>query len=231
MFSRTISTHISFIKTVVMRKNFALSIPILTVGLVSTVFQSLAFAGNLAESFQTAQLTNQCRQVNQDVSLYENASVESVSAGFLRKGTEVNLAQDRVIGGWIAVDTPVAGFLRAMNLAPCGSYPVPAPSVPTNVDTSVGVNVPTEVCINYRVSQEDGLEVYESDNQSSPVIDYVFPTEKVKFTQASARGDVEWLNITAPIEGWIENGILGSDSSNTSSCSELGISYNTQQQL
>ncbi|MEM8639057.1 MAG: hypothetical protein AAGG51_09610 [Cyanobacteria bacterium P01_G01_bin.54] len=91
------------------------------------------------------------------------------------------------------------------------------------------VNAPTEVCINYRVSQEYGLEIYTSDDpRSSSVLDYVFPAEKVRYVEVSERENVEWLRIVAPVEGWIENGILGSADSNTSPCGELGISYGVQ---
>lgn len=176
----------------------------------STVVQ----ASDVRNTFEITQLLDQCRQVKREVLVYQNPASDSPTVGSLAQGTEVQLAQDEVVDGWIAIREPGEGFLQTADLASCGLYSVPESS-----------GLIREACVNYQVSQDNGLEVYALNDRRSNVLDYVFPTEKIRFNQMLESGGLEWLQIIAPVDGWIENGLVNSDTQNTSPCGDLGISY------
>jgi hypothetical protein len=81
-------------------------------------------------------------------------------------------------------------------------------------------------CVNYRVSQTEGLPIRQSPSRTSAAIDRVYPTERVNVIGQSffnPQTQTEWLEINFPVPGWIENGRSDDRTFNTTPCSELGM--------
>ncbi|MDB9496633.1 hypothetical protein PN441_12060 [Spirulina major CS-329] len=192
---------------------------------VSGLVITQAAHAQLQQPIQLAQenLTGQCRQVKQNSPIYEmRGSSDAIRT--LPQGTRVLLDEPGVIAERIYITLPnvISGFIDPNNLTDCGldlsDTPTAAPqSTPPDNNS---------ICINSRVSSTEGLTIWSlpSSSPEVPKVDRVYPAERISiigepfFNQQTG---TEWLQITHPLSGWIENGVPNTAQVNTSPCNSL----------
>lgn len=189
----------------------------IAIALTSTLgFGSIAAAlaqSSPVELAQQRDLTGECRQVNQRIAVYAARGSEEIVTT-LERGTEVIIDEAMALGGRIAIKLPTNGFVPTGVLANCN---VVLPDITTPAGS---------ICVNHRVDPMAGLAIHISPSSQSQVRDRLFPEERITIIGNPVLDNttgMEWLNISHPFEGWIENGNPNSRNFNTTPCSELGL--------
>ncbi|TVQ64613.1 MAG: hypothetical protein EA366_01005 [Spirulina sp. DLM2.Bin59] len=165
------------------------------------------------ELAQMGDLTGECRQVNQRIAVYATRGGNEIVTT-LERGAEVIIDEPMALAGRIAIRLPINGFIPTGILANCNT-------VLPDVTNPIG-----PICINHRVDPRAGLPIHISPSSQSQVRDRLFPRERITVvgnpTLDNSTG-IEWLRISHPFEGWIENGNPNSRNFNTTPCNELGL--------
>ncbi|MEA5417803.1 hypothetical protein VB712_01120 [Spirulina sp. CCNP1310] len=159
---------------------------------------------------QPRNLIGQCRQVNQRTEVYSQRGGDEV-VGTLERGTEVIIGEPDDLAQQIYIGLPLAGFISTNVLTDCNR------TLP-DLNTPVG-----DICVNHRVDPTVGLPIRSIPNPDSQGRDRVFPRERITIINTRIENGIEWLNISHPFEGWIENGNPNTRNFNTTPCSELGL--------
>lgn len=160
------------------------------------------------ESVQIAQasVAGQCRAAKISTPIFRERSATSEALQLVAADKTVTLAGTSDANGFIAVSTPISGFLFAVNLKPCGNTPTPPP----NKELCRRVLRPTE-----------GLTIRRDATSTSAVVGGVAVLGQVTLTTNPATvkraENRDWVQISAPINGWVSNGLA------TESVSNLGI--------
>lgn len=148
---------------------------------------------------QLAQLVGTCRAVNDAVFVYQTAST-STPIRSLPKGTIVRLATNAGVNGFIAIDSPVVGFVQTKNLvvAPCPGQPAPGITLRVCEITRTfgGLTInrePRQGTGNAGTGVGPGEQITTTTN---PPI--VHPPNR----QPDANGYV-WMRVARPVVGWI----------------------------
>ncbi len=165
------------------------------------------------ELAQQRDLTGECRQVNQRIAVYATRGSDEIITT-LERGTEVIIDEPMALAGRIAIKLPTNGFVPTGVLANCN---VTLPDVTTPAGA---------ICINHRVDPVAGLPIHISPSPQSQVRDRLFPRERITVTGNPVLDNstgIEWLQISHPFEGWIENGNPNARDFNTTPCSVLGL--------
>ena len=154
-----------------------------------------------------ADLVGQCRQTNKSTPVYEiRGGANPVATATFPVDTKVTLS-DNGSGGLIAISAPRSGFIPAANLKLCVGGPAPAPS-PTPVPTSPGSKC------RQVLNPPEGLVIRQMASTSSSVVGGVAVNSKVELSTDPATlkvaGGRNWIEISAPAQGWISNGLVGS---------------------
>lgn len=180
----------------------------------STAFQS---QGN----FQVAQaaIVGQCRAAKARIFVYPERSTSSQSIRTIGRNEQVTLA-DNGAAGWIAISAPVAGYVRASDLALCQGAnrptpnPNPAPDQPTT----------TSLCriVTYN-GPEGGLAIRSQPNKSGPRVGGARLGDRVTLRTSPPPTTLDkdgraWVEVTAPSTGWISYGYPNSRSTNIGAC-------------
>lgn len=180
--------------------------PTLGFGSISTAIAQ----SSPVELRQPRNLMGECRQVNQRVEVYSQRGGNEVIAT-LDRGTEVIIGEPDDLAEQIYVGLPVAGFIPTNVLTYCNT------TLP-EINPSTG-----SICINYRVDPIVGLPIRNMPSPQSEERDFVFPKERVTIINTRNENGIEWLQISHPIAGWIENGNPITRDFNTTPCSVLGL--------
>lgn len=165
---------------------------------------------------------DKCRILNEQAFIYQERSANSQTIRSLSPGEEITLKElspDR--NGWIAIESPVYGFIEARFLNPCGTQetnppqpqPSPSPTPPSN----------QSLCRQVRSSVgADGLVVRREPNTSSDKVGKVFPGDEVSLTNPQEiqwdSQNREWVRITSPSSGWVSNGFPHPGEINLQNC-------------
>lgn len=155
---------------------------------------------NPTSSFLLTQgLSGQCRAATQSIFIYaERSTANPIRA--LQADEQVILAEASGRNGWIAIRSPISGFVQAKDLKPC----------PGNTAATTPSPTPPNRCRRVIYEEEEGLAIRESPNTNSARVGGVFPGDRVALSDPPQfrldDAGREWVRITAPTAGWISNG-------------------------
>ena len=166
-----------------------------------------ATQGNL-ELAQTS-VGGQCRAAKISIPIFRERSATSEALQLVAADQTVTIAGTSDTNGFIAVSTPAAGFVYAINLKPCGNTPPPPPPPPTK-----------QLCRRV-LRPAEGLTIRRDATSSSAVVGGVANLGRVTLTTNPATvrraENRDWVQISAPAAGWVSNGLV------TEAVSNLGI--------
>lgn len=145
----------------------------------------------------TQGLSGQCRAAAQSIFIYaERSTANPIRA--LQADEQVTLAEASGRDGWIAIRSPISGFVQAKDLKPCGEGTVTTPPIPPNR------------CRRVIYEEEEGLTIRETPNTNSARVGGVFFGDRVTLSDPPQfrldDAGREWVRITAPTPGWLSNG-------------------------
>ncbi|MEQ9237533.1 SH3 domain-containing protein [Coleofasciculus sp. E2-BRE-01] len=146
----------------------------------------------------TQGLIGQCRAAARSIFIYaERSTANPIRA--LQADEQVTLAEASGRNGWIAIGSPISGFVQAKDLKPCTGNPAPTPS-PT----------PPNRCRRVIYEEDEGLAIRESPNTNSARVGGVFFGDRVTLSDPPQfrldDAGREWVRITSPTSGWLSNG-------------------------
>lgn len=160
-------------------------------------------------------LIGQCRAAKRAIFIYSQPNTTSKSVRTLAAGEEVILA-DNGSAGFIAISSPTPGFVEAKDLTGCGGKtPTPNPT-PTPTPSGNGCR---------KVADKDkiGLVVRSQPNRTGSVVGGVgygttvtLKTDPPQYSKDS--NGRSWVEITAPLSGWVSNGFPEAKTTNLVSC-------------
>jgi len=142
----------------------------------------------------TQGLSGQCRAAARSIFIYaERSTANPIRA--LQADEQVTLAEASGRDGWIAIRSPISGFVQAKDLKPCDG-PTPPP--------------PPNRCRRVIYEEEEGLTIRETPNTNSARVGGVFFGDRVTLSDPPQfrldDAGREWVRITAPTPGWLSNG-------------------------
>ena len=147
----------------------------------------------------TQGLSGQCRAAARSTFIYaERSTANPIRA--LQADEQVTLAEASGRNGWIAIRSPISGFVQAQDLKPCAGNPAATTPSPT----------PPNRCRRVIYEEDEGLAIRESPNTNSARVGGVFFGDRVTLSDPPQfrldDAGREWVRITAPTSGWISNG-------------------------
>lgn len=154
---------------------------------------------NPTSSFLLTQgLSGQCRAAARSIFIYaERSTANPIRA--LQADEQVILAEASGREGWIAIRSPISGFVQAKDLKPCAGNSGTTPS-PT----------PPNRCRRVIYEDDEGLAIRESPTTNSARVGGVFFGDRVTLSDPPQfrldDAGREWVRITAPTAGWLSNG-------------------------
>jgi len=191
---------------------------------IATVFSNTNSANLILEAglnpsqqkgtFQLAQeLVGQCRAASRSIFIYRERSTASPTRA-LEPNEQVVLAEEDGRGGWIAISSPIRGFVEARDLKRCSGEPeqtVTRPRPPRS-----------NLCRQVTYQGLEGVVVRETPDIYSRPISTVFFEERVTLSnppQSRVDGEGrEWVRLTSPVVGWMSNGFPATGDLNLSAC-------------
>lgn len=162
------------------------------------------------ESLQLAQasLIGQCRAVKQPLPVFKTANPTSEALRLLAADERVTLASNSVdINGFISISEPIVGFVNAINLKPCNSSTVP----PSNQSLCRQIVRPPQGLVIRRAPSITATEV-----GGIPYLGLVTLTANPATLKRA--DDRDWVEISAPVRGWVSKGLVTEQKSNLAYC-------------
>lgn len=162
--------------------------------------------GQQGENLQLAQgLIGECRAAARPTFIYPQRSTSNAIRA-LQTDEQVAIAEENGRNGWIAISSPISGFVQAKDIKPCPETPTPT-SPPLRPSSS---STPPSRCRRVSYEGEEGLAIRERPNINSNRIGGVFFEDRVTLADPPQfRIDDEgreWVRITSPTPGWMSNG-------------------------
>lgn len=170
----------------------------------SIMLESEAILPQKRGNFQVAQgLVGECRAAVRSMFIYQDRSTSNQIRA-LQPNEQVTLAEGRNRGGWIAISSPISGFVQAKDLKRCfDDAEVPSPP-------------PPNLCRQVRYSGNEGLAVRARPDKASRQVGAVFFGNRVTLSNPPQfiedNEGRQWVRIVAPSVGWMSNGFLSQDS-------------------
>ncbi|MCP2730665.1 SH3 domain-containing protein [Limnofasciculus baicalensis] len=167
------------------------------------------------EKLQLAQrVARECRQVTQSTFIYpQRSNIEPVRA--LQVDERVTLAEENGKGGWIAISSPISGFVQIDYLKRCGVSSGSLNTPPRNVSTS-------NRCRRVSYTAPEGLTIRERPDQNSRRVGGVFYDEQVTLSYPpefkTDNDGREWARLALPTPGWVSNGYPRGGDLNLEAC-------------
>ena len=188
-------------------------------------------------------LAGQCRSAKVQIPVYRSADTTSEALRLLAPDEQVTLADNSVQpSGFIGISSPIVGFVQAVNLQSCnsssatastpstGAIAVPTPDTspspatspsPTASPTTSTSSTSKELC--RRVARPtQGLLIRRGPNVRSALVGKVAYQAQVTLTTnppTTRRADNrDWVEISAPVKGWVSNSLLTEPESNLVFC-------------
>jgi len=177
-------------------------------------------------TFQLAQgLVGQCRAASRSIFVYRERSTASPTRA-LEPNEQVVLAEEDGRGGWIAISSPIRGFVEARDLKRCSEEPeevVTRPRPPRSQEVVTRPRPPrSSVCRQVTYQGLEGVVVRERPDIYSRPLSTVFFEERVTLNNPpQSRVDSEgreWVRLTSPIVGWMSNGFPATGDLNLTAC-------------
>lgn len=162
-----------------------------------------------------------CRAATQSIFVYRERSTAS-PLRVLEPDERVTLAEASGRDGWIAIESPIRGFVEAKNLKSCNAETVnPQPPLPNRAI----VNQPSNLCRRVTYLGEEGIAIRESPNSNARRVGGVFFGEQVTLSPRTTREQFvkdeqgrQWVRVTRPAVGWMSNGFPASGNMNLAAC-------------
>jgi hypothetical protein len=184
-----------------------------------------------SDNLQLAQgLAGQCRIAAQSMFVYRERSISNPIRA-LELNEQVTLAEENGRDGWIAVSSPIRGFVEARALKSCNQQPrdsrEPISQQPRESREPRQVQVPprsspSNLCRRVTYEGTEGLAIRERPEINATRVSGVFLGERVTLTNPPQfRVDTEgreWVRLTAPSAGWMSNGFPSSGDLNLEAC-------------
>ncbi|MBD1879979.1 SH3 domain-containing protein [Coleofasciculus sp. FACHB-T130] len=196
----------------------------------NTIAQSEQNSVQPGGSFEIAQsLVGQCRATKARIFVYTQRSLSSQTIRTLAAGEQVTLA-DNGSAGFIAISAPVTGYVQARDLTTCsGVNPTPRPTpspTPTPNPTPSPNPTPTpttSLCRVITYKGAEGMAVRTAPGKNGTRVGGVKLGDRVTLRTSPPpfTFDAErraWVQITAPVAGWISYGFPSSNSTNLGTC-------------
>ncbi|MCU0551906.1 MAG: SH3 domain-containing protein [Leptolyngbya sp. Prado105] len=158
-----------------------------------------------------AQLTGQLRCAKQSTAIFAERSAASAVVRSVSENQQMTIAENTAQNGFLAVSTPVRGFVQTVTLRVCPGRPEPE-KPPTT---------PASTC--RRVTQPQGLIIRQSPNVSSPVVGGANFNTQVNVSTTPTTSQVDstgrvWVQLSKPAAGWVSNGFVKVPGSNLVNC-------------
>jgi hypothetical protein len=161
------------------------------------------------DNVQLTQRLRECRAAARSTFIYqERSTVNRIRA--LQSNEQVILAETGGRDGWIAVSSPISGFVQAKDLKRCTE----AATLPTR----------RNLCRQVTYQGVEGVAVRERPDITSSQVDTVFLGDRVTLsnppefiTDGMGR---EWTRLAAPSVGWMSNGVPARGDINLVACSQ-----------
>lgn len=175
-----------------------------------TSLEAKSTSSQKPDTVQLAQgLIGQCRAVARSIFVYSERSTANPLRA-LQADEQVFLAEESGRGGWIAISSPINGFVQAKDLKPCPGQEVGSPPSPPNR------------CRRVIYERPEGLTIRERPDQNSPRVGGVFFGDSVTLDNPPQfrldNQGREWVRITAPTAGWMSNGFPATGEINLRAC-------------
>ncbi|NEO29545.1 MAG: SH3 domain-containing protein [Symploca sp. SIO3C6] len=174
---------------------------------------------NKESNWQLAQgLSERCRAAAKSIFVYrERSDSEPIRA--LLPDEQVILAQETSRDGWIAISSPISGFVETTNLKFC-STEVPIPL--TTTETFPLTTKDSNLCRQVIYDRPEGLVIRQRPNSTSRTVGEVFFGQRVLLVNPPKfREDQqgrEWARLSFPIAGWVSNGFPAQGGTNLRAC-------------
>ncbi len=160
-------------------------------------------------SVQLAQQRRECRAAARSTFIYQERSTANRIRA-LQSDEQVILAETGGRDGWIAVNSPISGFVQAKDLKRCTeASPLP---------------VRRNLCRQVTYQGVEGVAVRERPDITSSQVDTVFFGDRVTLsnppefiTDDTGR---EWTRLATPSVGWMSNGVPARGDINLVACSQ-----------
>lgn len=173
-------------------------------------------------------LIGQCRAATRSMFVYRERSTSNPIRA-LEVNEAVTLAQAAGIEGWIAISSPISGFVEAKDLKVCSgdSNQVSAPP-PIRPPSRPPIRPPSRpqsnLCRQITYDGPEGVAIRQQPEMNSPRVGGVVFEQRVTLTNPPQfRQDSEgrqWTKLSAPVAGWISNGFPSTGGTNLQACSE-----------
>ncbi|WP_287294660.1 SH3 domain-containing protein, partial [Moorena sp. SIO2C4] len=175
--------------------------------------QNLKFCPPGIGGVTPTQTLSLCRQAAKSMFIYKQPSIEPIRT--LEPNEEVILAENKVRkNGWIAINSPVPGFVRAKDLKFCQDRVI------------VRSNPTPSLCREVIYKGNDGIAVRRGPNINSSRLGLVSYGVEVQLINGSRQDQFrkdsqgrEWARITYPVNGWMSNGFPATGDQNLVVCS------------
>jgi hypothetical protein len=191
-------------------------IPVMATLVSSSASSGVSFSQD-REKLQLAQrFGSECRQVTRSTFIYpERSIVEPVRA--LQVDERVTLAEENGKGGWIAISSPISGFVQTDYLKRCGvssgSLTTP-PRTPNVADSNR--------CRRVSYTAPEGLTVREKPDPNSRRVAGVFYDQQVTLSYPpqfkTDNEGREWARLALPTHGWVSYGYPRGGDLNLEAC-------------
>jgi hypothetical protein len=161
--------------------------------------------GNL--TLAQASLVGQCRAAKKQIPVFTQADTTSEAIRLLSTDDRVTLGGNVDVNGFISISEPVSGYVQAINLKPCGS---------------TSVTPPTKELCRQVIRPTQGLLIRREPTTTSAQVGSVAYLGRVTLTTSPATtrkvNNRDWVEISAPVRGWVSNGLDTQPYSNLAFC-------------
>ncbi|HEY9653624.1 MAG TPA: SH3 domain-containing protein [Coleofasciculaceae cyanobacterium] len=186
-----------------------------------------------SSNVQLAQgLVGQCRAATRSMFVYRERSTSNPIRA-LEVNEAVTLAQVEGRDGWIAISSPISGFVETKDLKVCSegsnsnqvSAPPPIRTSPSRTpNRSPSRSSSSNLCRQITYDGPEGVAIRQQPDKDAPRVGGVFLEQRVTLTNPPQfRQDSEgrqWIKLSAPVAGWISNGFPSTGGTNVQACSE-----------
>lgn len=183
----------------------------------AAVFTSIPTVNRIPESESTPFLQRknlqlaqsqegECRAAVRSTFIYQERSTANRIRA-LQPDERVTLAEERGRENWVAISSPISGFVRARDLKLCSDVSTP----------------PSNLCRQVIYQGTEGLAVRERPDINSRRLGGVLLGDRVTLANPPRfREDNEgreWVRLSDPLSGWMSNGFPATGDLNLKACS------------
>ncbi len=184
----------------------------------ATLFSRIPTASRIVESVSTPsqkqdnvklaqRRVGACRAATRSTFIYQDRST-AYRIRALQPNEKVTLAEERGRAGWIAISSPISGFVESKDLKLCSE----ASSRPSS----------SNLCRQVTYKGLEGVAIRERPDMNSRQLDAAFSGEQVTLINPPQfivdNQGREWVRLAAPSAGWMSNGFPATGDINLEAC-------------